>query len=142
MKQFEYDETLCQMRTEERKKTAPLRLMIAEMDVKISEQGKALYKMHAEYEELRTQRALIAQEVERIGKRYGDKIREFITQNSKDITRQLEDVSEWALIKELRARGFSLAEGSTLTHPDKPEDFMEHLNSKLTDKSNETSEPV
>lgn len=142
MKQFEYDETLCQMRTEERKKTAPLRLMIAEMDVKISEQGKALHKMYAEYEELRTQRALIAQEVERIGKRYGDKIREFITQNSKDITRQLEDVSEWALIKELRARGFALAEGSTLTHPDKPADFMTHLNAKLTDKTDETSEPV
>lgn len=136
MKQVEYDEVLCQMRTEKEKKTAPLRLMIAEMDVKVHEQGKLLATMHADYEALKTQRALLAQEKERIEKQYGDKMRQFIAEHGKDVSRQLEDVSEWALVKELRARGFSLSDGSTLIHPDKPEDFMQYLNAKLTEKSN------
>lgn len=92
--------------------------------------------MHADYEALKTQRALLAQEKERIEKQYGDKMRQFIAEHGKDVSRQLEDVSEWALVKELRARGFSLSDGSTLIHPDKPEDFMQYLNAKLTEKSN------
>ena len=42
-------------------------------------------------------------------------------------TRELENVSEWAIANELRHRGFS----GTLINPDKEQEFMSNLNAKL-----------
>ena len=131
MKQAEFDEALFQMRLERDKRTAGLKKMIADLDVKIAQQGQLLHQVSQDYEKLRQERAVMNREKTRIEQEWFDRIKSFVGENQKDVTRQLEDMSEWALIKELRARGFSLSEGSTLTHPDKPEDFMQHLNAKL-----------
>lgn len=134
MKQAEFDEALFQMRQERDKATAGLKKMIADLDVKIAQQGQLLHQVSLDYENLRGQRAVMNRERNRIEQEFWDKQHQFCCEHQKDVSRQLEDISEWALVKELRARGFSLAEGSTLTHPDKPEDFMQHLNGKLTEK--------
>ena len=65
---------------------------------------------------------------------WGETIRKFWNENY-TTSRELENVSEWALAAELRHRGY----GGTLTNADKPDDFMETLNHKLNGDGN-TSE--
>ena len=50
--------------------------------------------------------------------------------NEKDVTRNLEDVSEWALVNELAARGFTL-DGGRLVSSDHDDEWLDHLNAKL-----------
>ena len=66
-------------------------------------------------------------EIDLIAKGYQDKIHGFYEANRDNLTRDLEDESDWKLIKELNARGFY----GSLNHNEKPADFLETLNHKL-----------
>ena len=60
------------------------------------------------------------------------RIKEFHDDNF-STSRELENISEWTLAKELRKRGYS----GTLINPDKEPDFIEHLNQKLNGQEGE-----
>ena len=130
MKQVEFDEALRMMRVDREAKTSQYKKMIADLDLIIAEHGKALHKMYQEYEELKTRRCLLHKEKQHIEMEFNEKYRDFIKNNEGHVSRNLCDVSEWALVNELAARGFTIV-GGALSHPDHAEDWLQQLNQKL-----------
>lgn len=62
-----------------------------------------------------------------VEKRFAEKEKKLREEFGDTLTRNLEDVSEWALINELHARGYR----GSLVHENKDVEFMQNLNSKL-----------
>ena len=130
MKQAEFDEVLRQMREDREKRTAHLKKMASDLDVKIADHGKLVHKMLLEYDDLKAQRAMLNRERTKIEQECYEKMRDFRANNEKDVTRNLEDVSDWALVNELAARGFTL-DGGRLANPNNDNEWLENLNRKL-----------
>ena len=84
---------------------------------------------------------MLSREITKIELEYHEKSRDFYAANEKDVTRNLEDVSEWALVNELAARGFTL-DGGRLVSSDHDDEWLDHLNAKLIPKNGEASESV
>ena len=130
MKQAEFDEVLRQMREDREKRTAHLKKMASDLDVKIADHGKLVHKLLLEYDDLKAQRAMLNRERTKIEQECYEKMRDFRANNEKDVTRNLEDVSDWALVNELAARGFTL-DGGRLANPNNDDEWLENLNRKL-----------
>ena len=113
MKQVEFDETLRQMRVERDAKIAPLKRMIAELEVEINKKGEQLHRMNQEYAALRLQKSLLNKDKTRIEIEHNERYMNFIKNNEGHVSRNLEDVSDFAIINELSARGFTLVGGGT-----------------------------
>ena len=62
MRQAEFDEVLRQMREDREKRTAHLKKMASDLDVKIADHGKLVHKMLLEYDDLKAQRAMLNRE--------------------------------------------------------------------------------
>lgn len=137
MKQVEFDETIRQMRMDREQDTSRLKTMIADLDLQMAEHRKHLHRMHTEYEQMKVQKALLCKEKERIDREHGEKYRNFVLTNQGHVTRMLEDVSEWALVNELAARGYTLS-GGVLFNPEQAEDWLLKLNQKLKPKNGTT----
>ena len=118
------------MREDREKRTAHLKKMASELDVKIADHGKLVHKMLLEYDDLKAQRAMLNRERTKIEQECYEKMRDFRANNEKDVTRNLEDVSDWALVNELAARGFTL-DGGRLANPNNDDEWLENLNRKL-----------
>ena len=118
------------MREDREKRTAHLKKMASELDVKIADHGKLVHKMLLEYDDLKAQRAILNRERNKIEEECYQKMRDFRANNEKDVTRNLEDVSDWALVNELAARGFTL-DGGRLANPNNDDEWLENLNRKL-----------
>ena len=118
------------MREDREKRTAHLKKMVSELDVKIADHGKLVHKMLLEYDDLKAQRAMLNRERTKIEQECYEKMRDFRANNEKDVTRNLEDVSDWALVNELAARGFTL-DGGRLANPNNDDEWLENLNRKL-----------
>ena len=130
MRQAEFDEVLRQMREDREKRTAHLKKMVSDLDVKIADHGKLVHKMLLEYDDLKAQRAMLNRERTKIELECYEKMRDFRANNEKDVTRNLEDVSDWSLVNELAARGFTL-DGGRLANPNNDDEWLENLNRKL-----------
>ena len=141
MKQVDFDETLRQMRMDHQQETSRLKKMIIDLDLQMAEHRKHLHKMHTEYEELKEQKAVLCKEKDRLDREHNEKYRNFVQTNQGHVSRQLEDVSEWALVNELAARGYTLQEG-VLSHPENTEEWLLKLNAKLKPKDDTTAESV
>ena len=118
------------MREDREKRTAHLKKMASDLDVKIADHGKLVHKMLLEYDDLKAQRAMLNRERTKIEQECYEKMRDFRANNEKDVTRNLEDVSDWALVNELAARGFTL-DGGRLANPNNDNEWLENLNRKL-----------
>lgn len=111
MKQVDFDEKLRQMRVDHQQEVSRLKKMIADMDVELADHCKHLHRMHQEYEEKKQQRALLNKEKDRLDREYSQKCRDFLQAHQGHVSRQLEDVSDWAIVNELAARGYHLSGG-------------------------------
>ena len=118
------------MREDREKRTAHLKKMASDLDVKIADHGKLVHKMLLEYDDLKAQRAMLNRERTKIEQECYERMRDFRANNEKDVTRNLEDVSDWALVNELAARGFTL-DGGRLANPNNDDEWLENLNRKL-----------
>ena len=139
MKQVDFDETLRQMRVEHRQRIWLLKKMVADLDLQKAQHLKLVHKMNQDYEELKAQRAMLNKEIERLDRKYNTKYREFLQEHQGHVSRQLEDVSDWALVKELAARGYYLS-GVGISHPQQAEEWLLKLNQKLQPKNNESDD--
>ena len=127
MKQHELDETIRMMRLERYEKLKSLKEFQTENKANIAKLSSLIEKFIAEKKQLQLTQSIYQQQIEKIASEYGDKIKEFYNANKDNVTRDLEDESDWKLIKELHARGFR----GYLNHNEKPADFLENINRKL-----------
>ena len=96
-----------------------------ELNVIAKMQGE-VKELNAEREKLNQQRLMLGQTRLTKEQEWGKRIKDFYDQHY-TTTRELENVSEWAIVNELRHRGFN----GTLINPVKDEEFMSNLNAKL-----------
>ena len=133
MKQVEFDETLRLMRVERDAKIAPLKRMIAELEVEINKKGEQLHRMNQEYAALRLQKSLLNKDKTRIEIEHNERYMNFIKNNEGHVSRNLEDVSDFAIINELSARGFTLV-GGVLSNSERTEETLNTMNGMMQPK--------
>lgn len=139
MKQVEFDETLRLMRVEREQRTSHLKRMMAELDVKISKKGEQIHNMQAEYADLKLQKKMLFKEKESIEQEYNEKCQNFIRNNEGHVTRNLCDVSDWAIVNELVARGYTIV-GGALSHKERDAEWLANYNKKLQPKEDDGKE--
>lgn len=132
MTQIEFENQLREMRQEKGREVANIAKLQSEVKAEIA-------RLQSQYDGIKDRLHRLQQEREMYGlkrmaveKEWKERIAKFQKDNF-TTTRALENVSDWALINELKARGFR----GHVDHADKPADFMENLNAKLNNADDE-----
>lgn len=127
MKQIEFEEKLRELKRQKAEAIRPIVDMQLEVKKELSllhQQFGALHKQTSRLNAERTSLATMRAETE---KKWNEKITAFHDENY-TCERQLSDVSDWAIVNELLARGFTGA----IINDDKDEQYMADLNRKLS----------
>lgn len=122
MKQTEYESKLIELKQKYQARIAQLIVSSNEL----AEQQASVRRERAERDSvlkrIKQQIAFYNGEIDRLLEEKKQKVADFKVENA-SYERQLEEVSDWALVKELVARGFT----GEINHPAKNEIFMENL---------------
>ncbi len=126
MTQIEFENQMRALRTQ---KGAEL-TAIARLQCEVKDDMEAIDRQIHELKERKTklnqQRIALSDRRFALEQEWGKRIKDFFDQNY-TTSRELENVSEWALANELRHRGYT----GQLINPEKDEEFMMNLNGKL-----------
>ena len=109
--------------------------MQGEVKEEIAAIDRKVKELRAEREKLNQQRIMLSQNRFSKEQEWGKRIKDFYDQHY-TTTRELENVSEWAIANELRHRGYT----GTLINADKEQEFLETLNKKLNGTSDADSQ--
>lgn len=94
--------------------------------------NRQIHALNESKNKLNQQRIALSDRRFALEQEWGKRIKDFQDANF-TTTRELENISEWALANELRKRGYT----GTLINPDKDPDFIKHLNRQLNGKDSE-----
>lgn len=108
-------------------------MMQSEVKEEISAIDRQIKDLRARREKLNQQRLAYGTRRLELEREHGERIRNFFKENFTE-SRELENVSEWALVKELRKRGYK----GSLENNSKGDDFLKTLNLNLNGTSGET----
>ena len=135
MKQTEFEQQLRDMRMQKSQEIAA----IAQLQSQVNKERALL---NTQYDDLRKrihtldiERVSLSQRRMDVEAKWGGQIRKFYQENY-TASRELEEVSDWALVNELAHRGF----GGLLSHPDRDADFMMKLNEKMVSHAPESED--
>ena len=126
MTQIEFENQMRELRTQKGAELTAIAKMQGEVKEEIAAIDRQVKELRAKREKLNQQRIMIANRRFDMEQEWGKRIKDFFDQNY-TTSRELENVSEWALANELRHRGYS----GQLINPEKAEEFMMNLNGKL-----------
>lgn len=126
MTQVEFEDQLRELRNQKGAELNAIAKMQGEVKEQISAIERKIRDLRAEMEKLNQQRLIISNHRYEKEREWGEKIRKFMDENFQR-TRELENISEWTIIKELRKRGYK----GTLENPDKTAEFLQTLNLNL-----------
>lgn len=126
MKQVEFEDQLRELCNQKGAELNAIAKMQGEVKEQISAIDRKIKDLRAEREKLNQQRLIISNHRYEKEREWGEKIRKFMDENFQR-TRELENISEWTIIKELRKRGYK----GTLENPDKTAEFLQTLNLNL-----------
>lgn len=126
MTQVEFEDQLRELRNQKGAELNAIQKMQGEVKEQISAIDRKIKDLRAEREKLNQQRLIISNHRYEKEREWGEKIRKFMDENFQR-TRELENISEWTIIKELRKRGYK----GTLENPDKTAEFLQTLNLNL-----------
>lgn len=126
MTQVEFEDQLRELRNQKGAELNAIAKMQGEVKEQISAIERKIRDLRAEMEKLNQQRLIISNHRYEKEREWGEKIRKFMNDNFQR-TRELENISEWTIIKELRKRGYK----GTLENPDKTAEFLQTLNLNL-----------
>ena len=135
MTQIEFENQMRELRTQKGAELNAIAKMQGEVKEEIAAIDRQVKELRAKREKLNQQRIMIANRRFDMEQEWGKRIKDFYDQHY-TTTRELENVSEWAIANELRHRGFS----GTLINPDKEQEFMSNLNAKLNGATDADSE--
>ena len=126
MTQVEFENQMRELRVQKGVELTVIAKMQGEVKEQIAAIDRKVKELKAEREKLNQQRIMLSQNRFAKEQEWGKRIKDFYDQHY-TTTRELENVSEWAIANELRHRGFI----GTLINPDKEQEFMSNLNAKL-----------
>ena len=133
MTQIEFENQMRELRVQKGAALTAIARLQGDVKEQIAAIDRKVKELKAEREKLNQQRIALSDRRFALEQEWGKRIKEFQDANY-TTTRELENVSEWAIANELRKRGYS----GTLVNSDKEPDFIEHLNEKLNGKADET----
>lgn len=126
MTQIEFENQMRELRTQKGAELNAIAKMQGEVKEEIAAIDRQVKELRAKREKLNQQRIMFANRRFDLEREWGAKIKKFYDENY-TTSRELENVSEWALANELRHRGYT----GQLINPEKDEEFMMNLNGKL-----------
>ena len=132
MTQIEFENQMRELRTQKGAALTAIARLQGDVKEQISAIDRKVKELKAEREKLNQQRIALSDRRFALEQEWGKRIKDFQDANY-TTTRELENVSEWAIANELRKRGYS----GTLVNSDKEPDFIVHLNEKLNGKADE-----
>ena len=126
MTQIEFENKMRELRTQKSAELKAIAKMQGEVKEEIAAIDRQVKELKAKREKLNQQRIMIANRRLDMEQEWAYRIKCFFDQNY-TTSRELENVSEWALANELRHRGYT----GQLINSEKDEEFMMNLNGKL-----------
>lgn len=126
MTQIEFENQMRELRTQKSAELTTIAKVQGEVKEEIAAIDRQVKELRAKREKLNQQRIMIANRRFDLEQEWCEKIKKFYDENF-TTSRELENVSEWALANELRHRGYT----GQLANPEKDEEFMMNLNGKL-----------
>ena len=135
MTQVEFENQMRELRVQKGVELTVIAKMQGEVKEEIAAIDRKVKELRAEREKLNQQRIMLSQNRFSKEQEWGKRIKDFYDQHY-TTTRELENVSEWAIANELRHRGYT----GTLNNADKEQEFLETLNKKLNGTSDADSQ--
>lgn len=132
MTQIEFENQIRELRTQRDAELTALARLQGEVKDDMEAIDRQIYGLKERKAKLNQQRHALSDRRLVLEQEWVKRIKEFQDANF-STSRELENISEWTLAKELRKRGYS----GTLINPDKEPDFIEHLNQKLNGQEGE-----
>lgn len=132
MTQIEFENQIRDLRTQRDAELTALARLQGEVKDDMEAIDRQIYGLKERKAKLNQQRHALSDRRLVLEQEWVKRIKEFQDANF-STSRELENISEWALAKELRKRGYN----GTLINPDKEPDFIEHLNQKLNGQEGE-----
>ena len=132
MTQIEFENQMRELRTQKGAALTAIARLQGEVKDDMEAIDRQIHQLKESKAKLNQQRIALSDRRFALEQEWGKRIKEFQDANY-TTTRELENVSEWAIANELRKRGYS----GTLVNSDKEPDFIVHLNEKLNGKADE-----
>ena len=132
MTQIEFESQMRELRTQKGAALTAIARLQGEVKDDMEAIDRQIHELKERKAKLNQQRIALSDRRFALEQEWGKRIKEFQDANF-TTTRELENISEWTLAKELRKRGYS----GKLINLDKDIDFMLHLNQQLNGKDNE-----
>lgn len=132
MTQIEFENQMRELRTQKGAALTAIARLQGEVKDDMEAIDRQIHELKERKAKLNQQRIALGDRRFALEQEWGKRIKDFQDANF-TTTRELENISEWTLAKELRKRGYL----GTLINPDKEPDFMLHLNQQLNGKDNE-----
>ena len=126
MTQIEFENQMRELRTQKGAALTAIARLQGEVKDDMEAIDRQIHELKERKAKLNQQRIALSDRRFALEQEWGKRIKDFQDANF-TTTRELENVSEWAIANELRHRGFS----GTLINPDKEQEFMSNLNAKL-----------
>ena len=132
MTQIEFENQMRELRTQKGAALTGIARLQGEVKDDIEAIDRQIHELKERKAKLNQQRIALSNRRFALEQEWGKRIKEFQDANF-TTSRELENISEWTLAKELRKRGYS----GKLINLDKDIDFMLYLNQQLNGKDNE-----
>jgi len=135
MTQIEFENQMRELRTQKGAALTAIARLQGEVKDDMEAIDRQIHELKERKAKLNQQRIALSDRRFALEQEWGKRIKDFQDANF-TTTRELENISEWTLAKELRKRGYS----GTLINPDKEQEFMSNLNAKLNGATDADSE--
>lgn len=132
MTQIEFENQMRELRVQKGAALTAIARLQGEVKDDMEAIDRQIHELKERKAKLNQQRIALSDRRFVLEQEWGMRINEFQRVNF-NTTRQLENISEWSLVRELRERGYL----GTLTHPDKGPGVLRHINIILNGKDNE-----
>ena len=132
MTQIEFENQMRELRTQKGAALTAIARLQGEVKDDMEAIDRQIHELKERKAKFNQQRIALSDRRFALEQEWGKRIKDFQDANF-NTTRELENISEWTLAKELRKRGYS----GKLINLDKDIDFMLHLNQQLNGKDNE-----
>lgn len=126
MTQIEFENQMRELRVQKGAALTAIARLQGEVKDDMEAIDRQIHELKERKAKLNQQRIALSDRRFALEQEWGKRIKEFFDQNY-TTSRELENVSEWALANELRHRGYT----GQLINPEKDEEFMMNLNGKL-----------
>lgn len=126
MTQIEFENQMRELRTQKGAELTAIAKMQGEVKEEIAAIDRQIHELKERKAKFNQQRIALSDRRFALEQEWGKRIKDFFDRNY-TTSRELENVSEWALANELRHRGYT----GQLINPEKDEEFMMKINGKL-----------